>query len=172
MESIKDCGTCLVVDPLSRTVYVPLLERVLGTVGECNAEKKTFRIPKSIEGHDILNCPRRYVSWHNAKGDHGTDKLEHVDTDEEYYYFSWTIRKALTLASGAVTFSLHFESCNEEGEAVYHWGTRSCEDYEVQGCDNEAPGTYNAVYVDGDTLVFEDYIPVENETLVLNTKGD
>ena len=93
------------------------------------------------------------------------------EKDDEYIYFTWTIRDGLTVANGAVQFSIHFEDTDDNGLVVYRWGTAPCTDCEILDSVNAVLGAYQAIYVAGDTLVIADYNPVKDGTLSLDSAG-
>jgi hypothetical protein len=173
---IKDTGAFFTIVPETREVTVPKTHKVIGVVGDHLAEQLTFEIPQYIDGHDIGGCARRYVSWANVDGEPGNDQLNELTerpegAKEGMLYFTWTIRDRLAAAKGLVQFSVHFEDIDDQGVTLYHWGTTNCKNCEILDSVNHAVGTYKAIWVAGDTLVIEDYTPVEDGALVLETPG-
>ena len=170
--SVKDSGGYFVIDPVSRKVIVPQSHKSIGTVGDHHSEQITFKCPKIIEGHDVSQCSSKYVTWINVYGEYSNDELElvqGVQGTEGMIYLTCTIRNALTVAKGIIQFSVHFEDKDENGTTLYRWSTASCRDCEILDSINAVFGTYEAVYVSNDTLVFDDYTPVADETLALNS---
>lgn len=164
-----DSGKCFRVDAKSRTVKVPLSSKVIGTVGDHLSEIKTFRIPKTIDGKDIKGCAEHYLTWKIANGDEGDDNLDLVSEDAEWLYYTWKIRGNTAVKDGIVSFSLHFEDYTNEGVLAYRWSTTPCTDCEILEGLNTAVSTYQSIYVVGDTLVFDDYTPVRDKTIVLES---
>lgn len=168
---VIDSGAFLVIDPATRQVVVPPAHRVIGTVGEHLAEQLTFECPERIDGHDIANCARKYVSWYNVDGDLGHDELKDIRVEDGKVYATWMIRNGLTAAKGLVKFSVHFEDVSETGVTLYRWSTATCQNCEILESINAAMGAYKAIYIDGETLHFSDYTPVDHDALELDTPG-
>ena len=170
--SVKDSGGYFVIDPVSRKVIVPQSHKSIGTVGDHRSEQITFKCPKIIEGHDVSQCSSKYVTWINVYGGYSNDELDlvqGVQGTDGMIYLTCTIRNALTVAKGIIQFSVHFEDKDENGDTLYRWSTASCRDCEILDSINAVFGTYEAVYVSNDTLVFDDYTLVADETLALNS---
>lgn len=170
-HSVQDAGIYLTVDPFTRKVTVPVTSRVIGVVGDHQSEQVTFRMPRIIDGHDMLESPRRYVVWTNADGAMGTDPLVTAEErDDGTVLLTWTVRDKTSAAAGIVSFSLHFECDDPEtGALIYSWLTETCADCKILEGVNAVVGAYAAIYIDGDTLVFADYTPVHEETAELRS---
>lgn len=171
---IKDSGEFFVINPASRKVTVPHAHKAIGTVGEHCAEQVTFMCPQIVDGHDISQCARRYITWINVRDEVGNDELRlaQVENAEEgMVYMTWTIRNPLTVEKGIVQFSVHFEDEDEAGATLYRWSTATCRDCDILESINSLIATYESIYVSGDTLVIADYTPVTDETFVLDAKG-
>ena len=173
-RGIKDSGEYFVINPVSRKITVPHAHKSIGTVGDHNSEQITFECPKIIDGHDISQCEKRYVTWHNVNGEVGHDRLDIVEVEqgaEGMLYLSWIIRDGLTVAKGVIEFSVHFEDFDENGIRLYRWSTASCRDCDILDSVNEVLGAYGAVYVAGNALVFADFNAVKGGTLEIQTDG-
>ena len=170
-SGIVDSGALFKVISRKRIVKVPSSHKIIGTVGEHMSEAITFQVDKTIEGYDIKGCSDHYLTWENANGEKGHDPLKLVDEDEEFLYFTWEIRGNTTVKAGIVSFSLHFEDYSDDGEPCYDWGTSPCKECEILDRINAAVATYQLIYIDGDTLVFADYTPVRDGTILLETAG-
>ena len=175
-STVKDTGAFFTITPETREVRVPQTHKIIGVVGDHLAEQLTFEIPRIIDGHDIAGCSRRYVEWENVDGEIGADQLVELTelpegAQEGMLYFTWTIRDKLAAAKGVVQFSIHFEDVDENGVRLYHWGTTNCKNCEILDSINHTTGTYAAIWVAGDTLVIEDYTPVDKNTLSLDMPG-
>ena len=171
-KGVKDSGEFFVINPTSRKVTVPHAHKAIGAVGDHNSEQITFECPQMVDGHDVSQCARRYVTWVNVNGVIGHDALELTQVEkgtDGMIYLSWTVRGVLTEAKGIVQFSIHFEDVDENKQPIYSWGTTTCKDCEILDCINGLIATYEAVYVAGDALVFADYIPVTDGTAEINT---
>ncbi len=171
---VKDSGEHFVINPASRKVAVPHAHKSIATVGDHNSEQIVFSCPQIIDGHDVSQCARRYITWINVNGDMGHDELQVTQVEqgqEGMLYLAWTIRKPLTAANGVVQFSVHFEDVAEDEVVLYRWSTATCKDCDILDSINAVLGVYEAIYVVDDELVIADYTPVNDETLVLDTNG-
>lgn len=169
---IKDSGEYFVINPTTRKVTVPHAHKSLGTVGDRNSEQVTFMCPQIIDGHDISHCGNRFVTWQNVSGEVGHDTLKIVQVEqatEGMIYLAWTIREGLTVGSGIVQFSVHFEDGDSTGRSIYRWSTTTCKDCDILDSVNSVLGAYEAVYLAGDTLVFADYNAVNDGVLSLDS---
>ena len=173
-KGIKDSGAYFVIDPVSRKITVPHAHKSIGVVGDHNSEQITFECPQMIDGHDISQCASRYVTWNNVNGEVGHDRLDIAQVEqsaEGTIHLTWTIRNGLTVAKGVVQFSVHFEDSNEDGTTLYRWSTATCKDCDILDSVNAVLGAYEAVYVAGKALVFNDYNAVKDATLKIETNG-
>ena len=171
-STVKDTNAPFKIIPTSRQVQVPPDQKGIGAVGDHLSEKVTFEFPTTIEGHDVAKCDRKYITWKNGFGEMGHDELELLGTDGESVYFVWTIRNALTVAKGLVEFSVHLECVAADGESIgYRWSTATCKGCEILDAVNAELGADAAMWVTGDTLVIEDYTPVDGTALSLETPG-
>ena len=172
-KGIQDAGAPLIVDHFHRRVTVPSTERVIGVVGDHLSEQVTFQIARHIDNHDMLEgCPIKYVAWRNVNGETGTDELTVVKegSENEPMILGWTIRDRVAIAKGLVDFSLHFEKRDPvTNQKQYSWGTFKCTECEILDSVNSAPGAYEAIYIDGETLVFADYTPVVDGYINIET---
>lgn len=167
---INDSGVRFQIVPSTRKITVPPAYKTIGTVGEHMSEQLTFQVPLTVDGHDIKNCARRFVTWKNVEGTIGHDQLEFLAEDEEWLYFTWKVRDGVTVAKGMVQFAVHFEDWADE-ILLYRWSTTACTECEILDTLNASFGAYKSIYVAGDTLVFADYTPVEDMTLEMETPG-
>lgn len=170
-SGIIDNGTYFQIVPSTRKVIVPTAYKTIGTVGEHLAEQLTFLCPKTIDGHEIAGCARKYISWKNVNDELGHDELRVLKEDDENLYLTWTVSNGLTVAHGIVSFSVHFEDVNANNRVIYRWSTGVCKECEILDSINTVLNRYNAVYVAGDTLVIADYSVVEEKTLNIDSNG-
>ena len=168
-SGIIDSGIHFQIIPNTRKIVVPSAYKVIGTVGEHLAEQLTFKCPKLVDGHEIVNCASKYITWQNVNGGIGHDELKNLTEDDENLYFTWDVPDGLTVAKGFVSFSVHFEDVDANGATLYRWGTTTCSECEILDSINANLGKYEAVYVVGDILVFADYNLVKNNTVSINT---
>lgn len=171
---VKDKGEYFVISPTTRKVTVPHAHKYIGTVGDHLSEQITFECPQIIDGHDVSQCERKYITWVNVQGDIGHDELKITEVEQptaDNIYLAWDVRNTLTVAKGVVQFSVHFEDVDSNGVTAYRWSTASCKDCEILDSINAVLGKYKAIYVAGNALVISDYTPVTDNTLELESNG-
>lgn len=139
---IKDDGALFQVVPATRKIVVPASHKIIGTVGDHNSEEITFQCPKTVDGHDVMNCAEHYVVFKNANGtSYRVDLVnEDITADDEYIYLTWVIDSRVTVSAGNVSFALYFVDKDTEGEVIYQWGTTVCSDCQVlESVLNDSP---------------------------------
>lgn len=129
---IFDNGELFQIIANTRRIVVPASSKVIGTVGDHKSEQITFKCPKTIDGHDVVNCSSHYVRWQNANGKTGKTELTNITTDEDFMYMTWDITSDVTAAAGNVSISVYFEDMTADALA-YRWGTTPCSDLQVLG---------------------------------------
>ena len=169
-SNIRDEGAVFVIEPHTRKVTVPTTHFVIGTVGEHLSEQITFECPTTIDGHDITGCNKKYVTWRSVNGAVGHDELDDMTVEGDVARFKWNVRSGLTVAKGVVSFSVHFEDTEDE-KTLYKFSTMACKTCEILESVNASMGAYEAVYVAGDRLVFDDYNTVTDGELKIGTNG-
>lgn len=111
----------LIIDPDTRQIEVPEIEKVFGVITDGNAEKKYFQCPRYVgKGIDLAACKLR-IAYQNASGtEEGRDGYLVTDTTESggYVYFSWELSEKVCLFQGPVQFAV----CATQGSAVV-WNT-------------------------------------------------
>lgn len=160
--TIKDTGVYFDINPANRTIIVPSGYDIIGTIGENLSEQITFRITSLVDGHEISNCERKYVIWKNADGELGTNALVVEKNEDGYTYLSWILRGNFTKSIGSVEFAVVFEDIydTEEDSDNYRWATQTCKTCKIASTLVSSVGTYENIYVDGDTLVINDFTPI------------
>lgn len=161
---IADEGIKFQVVPSTRKIIIPTSYNVLGAVGDHNSEQITFQCPKTIDGHDVVNCSDHYVIWKNAKGETGRSEISVITTDDNNLYLGWTISSDITAAEGYVDFSLHFEDIVANGWTAYKWSTAVCTE-----CLVLESITYSG---ESDTPVIPDGYVRPSGTLDVTTNGE
>lgn len=167
-SGIHDEGMRFQIVPSTRKIVVPAPGKIIGVAGEHLCEQVTFECPKIIEGHSIKECTAHYVSWENANGKPGNDRLKLVEETDGYLVYAWDIRNNTTVKAGIVAISVHFECVSDDGTLLYRFSTHRCEECEILDSVNAPVGVYD-VCVEGNKLVFADYIPVRDGSLMLES---
>lgn len=134
-SGIRDTGIQFEIVPNTRTIAVPKTHRVIGVAGDHLSEEVTFRCPKDIDGHDVLNCAEHFVVYRNADG---LSKRVNIERDEiketedgEDILIPWAVDDVLTACAGTVWFSVYFVDKDDAGNVIYRWGTSECGDCQV-----------------------------------------
>ena len=130
---IRDDGALFVVVPSTRKITVPQSHKIIGIVGDHNSEEITFQCPKTIDGHEVMNCNEHYVLCTNASGNTKSFDIpsSRIRLEGEKIYLTWVVDDWVTSASGTVSFSLHFVDKDGNGNVVYKWGTTPNKDCQI-----------------------------------------
>lgn len=125
-SGIEDESARLQIVASTRKVTVPSACKIIGTVGDHNSEQLTFQCPKTIDGHDVMNCALHYIIYQNAAGGKGrvAVKPEQNPDAEDSMVFTWLISSGVTAAAGNISFSVYFVDLEADGVTVaYRWST-------------------------------------------------
>ena len=98
-----------------------------------NSERFTFRLPRIIEGHDMLISDRVEIHFQNigtksdevASGVYYVSHLEEIEGTDQIE-FSWLVGKESTVYAGTIKFIIRFVCVDEDKKVVYSWSTRVC----------------------------------------------
>lgn len=123
-DGVSDTGTPYEIVPLTRSVAIAPGNEIVGTVGDGQSERVTFRIPRYYDGHDLSACDQIWINWKNAGGTEGTYLVEDRETEGEMLAFSWLLSAAACSTEGVLAFSIHFADLGSDGEILYRWSTR------------------------------------------------
>ena len=140
---IMDDGSKFQIVPSTRQIAVPQSHKILGTVGSHRSEQVTFQCPKEIDRHPVDGCSKHFVVWRNAEGGIGKCDLNVTETDDQYMYMTWVLYKDATAVPGVLSFSVHFEDYDGDGNLWYAWSTGECTGCEILGAvvDNTGDAT-------------------------------
>lgn len=92
--------------------------------GDCNSERLTFKIPKTVEGHDMSTCNLiriHYITIDSATSSQYKDAydvpLSDIDatSDEDYLRFTWLVDRNVTQTVGPISFAIQF-ACTVSSE--------------------------------------------------------
>lgn len=131
-RQIIDADAHFTIDPVTRNITNNTPEKNTILQGDHNSERFTFKIPRYIDGHDMLTCNNVRVPYINAEVS-GRDKkhatgsylvadLELDPTNDKFVTCSWLISKNATGYAGVLNFAIVF-SCMEDAIVSYRWKT-------------------------------------------------
>ena len=155
-SGLIDEGSKIQILPSTRKIVVPSGHEVIGVVGDHNSEQLTLKCPKTIDGHDVVNCSAHYISWANANRT-GKVNLVDIQTDDEYMYMTWDIDANITSVAGNISFAVHFMDVGDAGVILYKWSTTVCTDLRVldtvaHDTDDESEDIILAIDIDAELL--------------------
>lgn len=83
----------LIIDPLSRKIYIPENEEFFGVYTDRNSERKYFRCPRIVGNNVDLSTCYIFVNYISAKGEPGQYWCKDADVDDtgDYVDFSWEL---------------------------------------------------------------------------------
>lgn len=101
-HNVFDTDKCFEIDPISRQI-TNNSDKLMLMQGDHNSEVYGFRVPRTIEGHDMTLCNRITIHYINAAADKtGTSKnvykVEDIRPDDEQtdkLVFTWRITPRL-----------------------------------------------------------------------------
>lgn len=142
---VYDTGPYFEIDPLTRMLKNKKNLKITVIQNDHLSERIGFRLPRYIDGYDLLECNRIEVHYLNTENgtkmtSEGCYLIEdaHADpNDGEMLLCSWLISINATRYVGALYFLLRFV-CIEENETVYARSTAICKEISV------APAIYCA----------------------------
>lgn len=159
-SGIRDSGEVFQIIPTTKKIIVPAGHRIIGAVGDKNSEQLTFKCPKTIDGHDIAGCSKKWVVWENARGDSDRDVITDITVDGEYIYLKWTISEKVTPTKGYIGFAILFEDI-ENGVTSYSWSTTTCKDcYIVETIAHKSATRVEETIPDGYVKILENGLSV------------
>ena len=129
MHSIYDFDTHFKIDPITRKITNESSSKSTLMQYDHNSERFTFEVPKTIEGHDIMDCTKVEIHYINLDGGNVNNKTSGVyevedlqisPDDEDVAIFSWVISSNATNYAGKLNFIVRFV-CIEDGKLTYAW---------------------------------------------------
>lgn len=147
LDTVIDADNYFLIDPITKTITNQTAAKNSLVQYEHNSEVFTFKIPRMVEGHDMLCCDKIQVHYIN-KGQAGNnpglyeskDAKTIVEDDSEFVVFSWLISQNATLFTGDISFQIKFV-CYRKDEPTkpdYIWSTK------LFSAINVLPGINNA----------------------------
>ena len=153
---IIDSDAHFTVDAITRNITNDDVKKNTILQGDHNSERFTFKIPRYLEGHDMLECDNVRVAYVNTQTAgrnkmHGTgvylvSDLALDPTNSNFVTCSWLISKNATMYEGVLNFMLIF-SCMDGELVKYRWKTNVFENiYVAHSID--ANMVFEAEYLD------------------------
>lgn len=120
------------IDPETRTITVPVSEKLFGVANDGNAERKHFKCPKIVGDNIDLSTMHLYVNYQNANGQKYPYLVEDVQTDGDYITFSWLIGPDVVAYKGQIKFIV----CAKKGDGtIPEWNTTLAEGTVLEGLE-------------------------------------
>ena len=131
-HKIHDTDPFFSIDPFSRTLKNESNKKITLIQHDHNSERFTFRLPRFIEEHDMIECNEVQVHYINIEsGNNKPNQNEDVydvtdlridPEDETNVICSWLISQNATKYVGSLNFVVRF-SCVTNGVTDYAWNT-------------------------------------------------
>ena len=130
-HDVYDTGKCFEINGLSRFIKETSDTKLVLVQGDHKSEAVTFKLPRYIDGHDMLLCNKirvHYINIDTKTGDSSSDIYEVTDLalcedcEEETLMFTWTVEAPATKYAGTLAFLIKFE-CTEGANVLYQWNT-------------------------------------------------
>lgn len=122
-----------IIDPVSRVISHPAENQPILIQHDHNSERMTFKIPLSIDGHDLTKCNLIRVHFINISGVnteetcaslYEVDDLKADPEDSTQAIFSWLIAQEATMYVGTLSFLVEFACVNTSTKIIdYSWHT-------------------------------------------------
>ena len=130
-KKIIDTDKHFEIDPITRVIRNMSPSKVSVMQYDHNSERFTFTLPKSIEGHDMMECNRIEVHYINTdsttkeskKGVYEVSDLAVSPENENSLTCSWLLSQNATQKVGKLSFLLRFACVDAEGVIEYVWNT-------------------------------------------------
>ena len=98
--------------------------------GDHKSEVLTFKMPRYVDGHDMLECNKvrvHYINIETGTNNKSADVYEVTDMAlcdgcEDVITFTWTVEAPATKYYGPLSFLVKFE-CTEGSNVLYQWNT-------------------------------------------------
>ena len=140
IHPVSDTDEYFVIDPTTRNIERSTRYSNVLMQYDHNSERYTFKLPRYIDGHDMSKCTSVVVNFDNIEaetgkinsGPHDMDDLRINPDDTETVISSWLISRDSTQLAGILSFSIEYKCVDDEGNAVYEWGTNIYDEVEVK----------------------------------------
>ena len=147
-HDVYDTGKHFEINGISRFIRETSTTKLVLVQGDHKSEVVTFKMPRYIDGHDMLLCNKirvHYINIEPKTNNSSADIYEVTDlklcedcaeNEEETLLFTWTIEAPATKYFGSLSFLVKFE-CTEGENILYQWNTARYVNVNVlSGIDN------------------------------------
>lgn len=147
-HDVHDTGKRFEINGISRFIKETSTTKLVLVQGDHKSEVVTFKMPRYIDGHDMLLCNKirvHYINIETKTNNTSADIYEVTDLklckdceeeEEESIVFTWTIEAPATKYFGSLSFLIKFE-CTEGENILYQWNTARYVNVNVlNGIDN------------------------------------
>lgn len=129
-HDVYDTGKCFEINETSRFIKETSPTKLVLVQGDHKSEVITFKMPRYIDGHDMLSCNKTRVHYINidtktndtSKDIYEVKNLALCEDDESMLTFTWVIEAPATKYAGTLSFLIKFE-CTEGDDILYQWNT-------------------------------------------------
>lgn len=122
-----------IIDPVSRVISHPAESQPTLIQHDHNSERFTFKMPLTIDGHNVTSCNLVRVHFINISGTNTSQKsasvykvedMEVDSTDPTKASFTWLIAQEATMHVGTLSFLIEFACVDTSTKIVsYSWHT-------------------------------------------------
>lgn len=129
-SGVHDESLDFYINPDTRAIEGVTKAKITIVQNDHNSEQFTFKIPRYIEGHDMIECNRIEVHYNNVNsstreqviGVYEIEDLHLDEIDQDNLYFTWLVSQNATKHVGTLNFVIRFACLN--GERIeYAWNT-------------------------------------------------
>lgn len=140
-HSVFDTDTHFEINPITRAIKNTSAQKTTVIQYDHNSERFSFSMPRTVEGHDMMQCDRVEVHFNNidtVTKDQSEDiytvgDMQHSPDNSETVVFSWLLTGKATKYAGLLAFAIRFSCHDENNVEVYGWGTLAFTGISVSG---------------------------------------
>lgn len=146
---VSEADSYFTIDPVTRTMSNGSGVKNVIMQGDHDSVTYTFKLPRMIDGHNILQCNRVTVHWNNvgtridAEYEEPEEVAESTDItdlrinphDDSTVICSWTISRNSTQLAGILSFLVEYKRVEGE-ETIYEWHTDIYSNVEIRSGRN------------------------------------
>lgn len=131
IHPVIDDDPHFIIDTSTRYITYTGEDKLVLIQGDHNSERFSFKMPRIVDGHDMMLCNRVQVHYVNINGEipdvssadvYTVDDLAVSEDDEDTITWTWLISQTATMHVGTLNFALRF-SCVEDSKVTYVWNT-------------------------------------------------
>lgn len=125
-ESLQTANSELIIDDVSRTIYIPDSEKIFGVESDENTDRKYFRCPRIVGDNIDLSKLQICINYQNASGENSGRDIyicDDVKADGDDVTFSWQLSRKVTLYKGTIYFVVCAKKSSSDGNVTNEWNT-------------------------------------------------